>query len=51
LVHAGLIRLDPKTLEPVREIPVGLAAEASDDAVLWSTPVGDGRTITLFRPR
>jgi len=43
--------IDSKTLEPVREIPVGLAAEASDDAVLWSTPVGDGRTITLFRPR
>jgi hypothetical protein len=43
--------IDAKTLEPVRDVAAGLAPAASDDALLWFTAVGDGRTITLFRPR
>jgi hypothetical protein len=44
--------LDAMTLEPARNVPaVGLATEASDDALVWFTRVGDGRTVTLYRPR
>jgi len=42
---------DVETLEPAREVPVGVAPEASDDALLWFTVVPSGRTVTLFRPR
>lgn len=44
--------LDTKTLVPARDLPaIGVAAEASDDALLWFTVVPNGRTVTLFRPR
>jgi hypothetical protein len=43
--------LDAKTLEPARDAPVGVAPEASDDALIWFTVVPNGRTVTLFRPR
>jgi hypothetical protein len=42
--------LDARTLEPARDVPVGVAPEASDDALLWFTVVPTGRTVTLFRP-
>jgi hypothetical protein len=43
--------LDAKTLEPARDIPLGVAPEASDDALIWFTVIPNGRTVTLFRPR
>ncbi|HSW94699.1 MAG TPA: hypothetical protein VLI88_00915 [Patescibacteria group bacterium] len=43
--------VDARTLEPARDVPVGVAPEASDDALLWFTVVPNGRTVTLFRPR
>ena len=43
--------LDAKTLERALDVPVGVAPEASDDALLWFTVVPTGRTVTLFRPR
>ena len=47
---AGTAR-DATTLEPVRDLPVGVGPQASDDALLWFTVVPNGRTVTLFRPR
>jgi hypothetical protein len=43
--------LDAKTLEPARDVPVGVAPEASGDALLWFTVIPNGRMVTLFRPR
>jgi hypothetical protein len=43
--------LDAKTLERADDVPLGVAPEASDDALLWFTVVPNGRTVTLFRPR
>lgn len=43
--------LDVTTLEPARDVPVGVAPEASDDALVWFTVIPNGRTVTLFRPR
>jgi len=43
--------LDVTTLEPTRDVPFGVAPEASDDALIWFTVIPNGRTVTLFRPR
>jgi hypothetical protein len=43
--------LDAKSLEPARDVPVGVAPEASEDALLWFTVIPNGRTVTLYRPR
>jgi hypothetical protein len=43
--------LDARTLELARDLPVGVAPEASDDALLWFTVIPTGRTATLYRPR
>jgi len=42
---------DVTSLEPARDVPVGVAPVASDDALLWFTVAPNGRTVTLFRPR
>jgi hypothetical protein len=41
---------DATTLDPVRDVPLGVAPVASDDALLWFTVIPNGRTVTLYRP-
>ncbi len=44
--------MDAQTLEPARGLPsIGVAPEASGDALIWYTVVPGGRTVTLFQPR